>query len=123
LGKITVIPSCGSSFTITSNAIPVSVDYPAQTITSSIGATMTLAIAQNITLYNKAVGGNWSTTTPSLASLGSSGTNWSSVTGLAGGSALITYTVTNLCGLLQQQPLSQSHLFRLYWLGLMLVVQ
>ncbi len=48
---------------------------------------------QSLTLNNTAIGGAWSSTAPGVASISASGV----VRGLAGGTTIVSYTVTNAC--------------------------
>lgn len=84
-----VANSCGSaavSMVVTVNSAPA----PPAAITGAgticIGATTTLASATS--------GGAWSTSDPAVATISGSGI----VTGIASGTAMISYSVTNSCG-------------------------
>ena len=90
-----VTPPCSSPFTDTSNVMVMNVDYTAKTITSSIGANFTCAIAQTIALHDTAAGGTWTSSNPLVALVGSSS---GLLTGVLAGTSNITYSVTNLCG-------------------------
>ena len=87
------------SYTVTNSCGPVSATY-AVTINpapdaGSISGSTSVCVGSGITLADAASGGTWSSATPSVATVGSaSGT----VTGVAVGTATISYTVTNICG-------------------------
>ncbi len=86
--KYTKTNSCGTAsasliLTITTGASAGTVTGPASVCTGS-----------NITLLSSGTGGSWSSASPTIATVNSSGT----VTGLATGSAVISYTVTGSCG-------------------------
>lgn len=53
-----------------------------------------VGIGHTITLADSTIGGTWSSHTPSIATVNTSGV----VTGVATGTTEITYTVTNICG-------------------------
>lgn len=84
----TVSNSCGNTAVTKSIVVGNSPTVAAITGASSVyvGATITLA--------NATAGGTWSSNTPSLATINSSGV----VTGVAAGSAILAYGVTNSCG-------------------------
>ena len=79
-GCVTVVTT-----SVTVNALPV-VGPITGTVTACAGATTSLS--------NATAGGVWSSATPSVASINSSGV----VTGVAAGNAVISYTVTNSSG-------------------------
>ncbi|MBX2907245.1 MAG: Ig-like domain-containing protein [Taibaiella sp.] len=84
----TVTNSCGevhATKVITVNPLP-----DAGTITGPLSVDVGLTI----TLADTAAGGVWSSSNTSVATIGSSGI----VTGIAAGTAVISYTVTNSCG-------------------------
>ena len=86
----TVTNSCGTSsasFTITINTLP-----NAGTMS---GATSVCVGSTIIMSSNGAIGGTWSSGTPASATVNSS---TGEVTGIAAGSSIITYSVTNGCG-------------------------
>ena len=58
------------------------------------GSSTTLCVGANLTLSDATGGGTWSSSTPAAATVSSSGV----VHGVAGGSATISYAVTNSCG-------------------------
>ena len=85
-----VTNSCGTS--TTNYAISVTTVPNAGTISGS----PSVCTGSNIFLSsNGNIGGTWSSGTPSVATVNSSN---GQVTGVAGGSSIITYTVTNTCG-------------------------
>lgn len=88
------VPSaCGTVTTnkiVTTNALP----YPGEISgndTFCVGSSSTLSI------YG-AVGGSWSSSNTSVASVGSTATYTASINGVSSGNATITYTSTNTCG-------------------------
>ena len=58
------------------------------------GATRYVCLGSNITLTDAISGGTWSSSAPAFASVSTTGV----VHGVANGSAIISYTVTNSCG-------------------------
>ncbi len=84
----TVTNSCGviaATAAVTINPLPV-----AGTITGPAS----VCVAASITLSDASAGGTWTTSSAGIASVDAAGT----VTGISGGTADITYTVTNGCG-------------------------
>ncbi|MCF8449602.1 MAG: SBBP repeat-containing protein [Taibaiella sp.] len=63
-------------------------------VVAPITGVSTVCVGSSITLSVATTGGAWSSATPSLAIVGSSGI----VTGIGAGVGTISYTVTNLCG-------------------------
>jgi hypothetical protein len=59
-----------------------------------IGGTSFVSVGSTITLSNTTTGGVWTSSNPSIATIGSTGI----VTGVSTGSDTISYTVTNACG-------------------------
>lgn len=89
-GNYTVIVTQGACV-VTSAAVTVTA------ITTSAGAIVGptgVCIGQTIILSSTVSGGSWTSSNPSLATVGSTG----AVTGIAAGSVLISYTVSNACG-------------------------
>ncbi len=81
--------SCGSN--ITTRSINVITTLPPGTISG----TTTFCQGTSSTLTSSgATGGTWSSSAPGVATVNSSGV----VTGLSGGTAVISYTVSNVCG-------------------------
>jgi uncharacterized protein YjdB len=80
--------SCGTAYTTTVVTIVTS---PAS---GSITGTTTVCQGATTALTDAAAGGVWSSSNNSIATAGTGGV----VTGVAGGSATISYTVTNACG-------------------------
>jgi uncharacterized protein YjdB len=84
--NITYVSTCFSvAATVTVNSIP-----SAGTITGS----STVDVGATITLSDAVSGGTWSTSSSTIAAVGSTGV----VTGMAVGSATISYSVSNGCG-------------------------
>jgi uncharacterized protein YjdB len=86
----TVTSSCGTASTtatVTVNGAPSS--------SGSITGTLSLCTSATTTLSNATTGGAWSSSNTSVATVGSSS---GIVSGVSGGNATITYTVTNECG-------------------------
>ena len=84
----TVTNSCGTAIAtkiVTINPLP-----DAGTITGDT----TSCVGSTITLTNMVVGGTWSSSNPAVATITSGGV----VTALSAGSAVISYTVTSVCG-------------------------
>ena len=84
----TVSNSCGSNSatrTITVNPLPVA---------GTISGTSTFCEGTSVTLSETASGGSWSSGSPIIATVNGIGM----VTGVSGGTAVISYTVTNSCG-------------------------
>ena len=86
--SFTVTFSCG---TVAATAI---ITVNANPVAGSISGASTLCSGASTTLSDIAVGGVWSSTNPSAATIGTSGL----VTGAAIGATTISYTVTNGCG-------------------------
>ncbi len=89
-GNYTVIvnqTTCDS----TSAVVSVVVD---SVYAAPVGGPGQVCIGQTITLTNTVTGGVWSTSNASVAPVSSTGV----VTGISGGTANITYSVTNVCG-------------------------
>ncbi len=68
--------------------------YNAGNVAGSITGATTVCTGATTTLSNTTVGGTWSSSNTSVATVGSTGV----VTGVAGGTATISYSVTNACG-------------------------
>jgi uncharacterized protein YjdB len=66
---------------------------PAVTV-AAIGGLSSVCAGSTITLTNTTTGGTWSSTNTSVATIGSTGI----VTGVAAGTATISYAVSNICG-------------------------
>ncbi len=83
-----VTNSCGSaaaSLVVTVNPLPVA---------GSISGIAAVCAGSATALTDLAAGGTWSSSAPTIATVATSGT----VTGVAAGTATISYTVTNSCG-------------------------
>lgn len=83
----TVTNSCGSASTTKTLGI-----YPSP-VPGTITGSSSLCAGTNITLTDAAVGGIWTSSDNSIATIGTSGI----VTGIAGGNVIISYTVTTAC--------------------------
>ena len=84
----TVSNSCGTATatrTVTVSAAPVA---------GSIYGSSALCAGTTLLLTDAAAGGSWSSASPAIASISATGL----VSGLASGTAVISYTVTNSCG-------------------------
>ena len=84
----TVTNSCGTA----SNMLALTVNPAA--VSGTISGPTVVCIGNNITLTDTASGGVWSSGSPAVATITAGGV----VTGLASGSDVIAYTVTNSCG-------------------------
>ncbi|MBX2907977.1 MAG: Ig-like domain-containing protein [Taibaiella sp.] len=84
----TVTNGCGSQST--TKLITVTSVLDAGTITGSAS----VCVGSTTTLSNAVTGGSWSSTSTSVATIGSTGI----VTGVSAGSVVISYTVSNGCG-------------------------
>lgn len=85
----TVSNSCGTAdaiFNVTVNPIPV---------VDTIVAPASLCAGSTVALSNSVAGGVWASSSATIASIGSTS---GILSGLATGSTLVTYTVTNACG-------------------------
>ena len=83
-----VINGCGTSyatFVVTVNLLPVSGTLAGDSLLCPLGTS---------TITSSVTGGSWSTTSPSVASISSSGV----ITAVAAGLDTVVYTVTNMCG-------------------------
>ncbi len=87
-GSVTVTYAIGGCFV----TAPVTID-PLPTVAAITGTT-TVCAGANTTLADVTTGGTWSIASPAVASIDATGV----VTGLTGGSAGVSYTVTNGCG-------------------------
>lgn len=89
-GTLTISYSTGcgtpATYGVTVNPLPVA---------GAITGSGTVCAGSSISLTDVAAGGIWSSNTPSVATIGSSGV----VTGIATGTTVISYTVTNGCGI------------------------
>ncbi len=85
--KYTVSNSCGTS--VASQYVTVS----APGITTSTGPT-TLCLGSSATFANATAGGTWSSSASGIATVSTTGL----VTSVSGGTATISYTITNACG-------------------------
>ena len=84
----TVISSCGTaatSYTLTVNPLPVP---------GVISGVSNVCVGSSVTLTETISGGTWSSNAPAIATIDASG----NVTGLAPGTFIAVYTVTNGCG-------------------------
>eukprot|EP01035_Chromulina_nebulosa_P021303 gene21303-27600_t len=84
----TVTNGCGtnaSTIVATVNPLPVA---------GTITGVSTVIVGGNTTLSNTITGGSWSSSSPEIATVGSTGI----VSGVAAGTVVISYTVTNSCG-------------------------
>lgn len=68
--------------------------YNAGNVAGTITGSSTVCTGSTITLTDTTSGGSWSSSNTSVATVGSTGI----VTGIAAGTATISYTVTNTCG-------------------------
>ena len=84
----TVTNSCGSA----TDTQAVSVGLPI--ITGSVSGPTNACVGSSVSLVDAVAGGIWSSGSPSVATVGITGM----ITGLAGGTAVISYTITNSCG-------------------------
>ena len=91
-GDYTVIVSLGVC-TVTSSPTTVTVNTTA--VVSPISGSPSVCTGLNTTLNDDTTGGVWSSSNSSVATVGAS---TGTVTGMAAGSATITYTFTNACG-------------------------
>ncbi len=83
-----VTSACGTTYAtynITVNALPT---------TGTISGSATVCLSGTTTLTETISGGTWSSSTPSVATINSSGV----VSGVSVGSSTISYAVTNVCG-------------------------
>ena len=85
----TVSNTCGSSLMKKAVTVGAGPGTPA-----SIGGTLSVCTGATTNLNDATTGGAWSSSNSSIASIGSTGI----VTGVAAGTATISYTVTNACG-------------------------
>jgi uncharacterized protein YjdB len=84
--KYAVTNVCGTS----SGTALITVSNPA----SAISGSTAICKGSSATLSDSTGGGTWSSSAPSVASVGTTGV----VTAVSAGTATVTYTVTNLCG-------------------------
>jgi uncharacterized protein YjdB len=90
--NMTSTATCYSVQVVTSNSITMTVNpLP---IVDPISGASTICALNSVTLSNTTSGGVWSSVTPAIATVNSSGV----VTGVTGGSATIRYTVTDSNG-------------------------
>lgn len=82
--------SGGGNFVVVPGISAANCTVTAGTITG----TATVTAGSTTTLSNAIIGGTWSSSTSSIATVGSTGL----VTGVAAGTATVSYTVTNSCG-------------------------
>ena len=87
--KYTVVNSCGSVFT--THSVTVN-PLPSAGVISGAGS---VCAGASISLSDGASSGTWGVNFPSIATVNSSGV----VTGLSGGTSVISYTVTTSCGI------------------------
>ena len=86
----TVSTGCGTAYTTASVTVNTVPSAPA-----AIGGTTTVCVGAVTTLTDATGAGAWTTSDATLATVSSSGV----VTGVAAGSPIITYTVSNACGI------------------------
>jgi hypothetical protein len=86
---VTVTPACGSPFNDTSNVINLTIERTASAV-AIVGANTICASGPTVTLMDSASGGVWTSSNPSVATIGSS---TGIVTGLTSGVTTITYAV------------------------------
>ncbi|PQJ09085.1 hypothetical protein CJD36_021150 [Flavipsychrobacter stenotrophus] len=97
-GGLTVGSAAIISYTVT-NACGTSVDTMAVTVSGTgsvapITGTAVVCAGATTMLFEITTGGVWSSTSPSVATVNATGI----VTGVSGGSAIISYTITTSCG-------------------------
>ena len=84
----TTSPGCITATVVTVNPLP--------SVAAITGTAMACAGGATTPLNDGTVGGVWSSVTPAVATVGTSGI----VTGVSGGNSIISYTVTNSCGVI-----------------------
>ncbi len=89
-GNYTVIVSQGVCV-VTSPGVIVTVN---STSAGTITGPTAVCIGQTIALFDASLGGTWTSSNPAIATVNSLGV----VTGISGGAATITYSVTSFCG-------------------------
>jgi hypothetical protein len=89
-GNYTVVVTSGACVS-TSSSVTVTITPP---VVASITGPASVCVGQNIALSDADGGGTWVSGTPSVATVSTSGV----VSGVAGGSTVITYTATVTCG-------------------------